>query len=87
MNTITEAHIDSLLANSEIDGQIFWNKETVVSIKLPCGFSIMGRSACVDPANFDYAIGKQLAIKDAKNKLWELEGYLLQNTLYAAGKL
>jgi hypothetical protein len=49
---------------------------------LPNGFQVgYGQSACVDPENFDPALGEKYArercVKDAEDKLWELEGYLL----------
>jgi hypothetical protein len=52
---------------------------------LPNGFQVgYGDSACVDPANFDFDLGKKYAkercLTNATNKLWELEGYLLKNT-------
>lgn len=52
---------------------------------LPNGFQIAyGESACVDPDNFDFELGKKYAkeraIQAAENKLWELEGYLLKMT-------
>ena len=40
-----------------------------------------GMSACVDPANFDEAVGIDIASRKAaalaRDKLWELEGYRL----------
>ena len=51
---------------------------------LPDGFQVgYGESACVDPANYKPEVGQQIA-KDncevvARNKLWELEGYLLRH--------
>lgn len=52
---------------------------------LPNGFVVgRGESACVDPNNFDKALGEKFAQEraeqDAINKLWELEGYLLKVT-------
>ena len=52
---------------------------------LPNGFQIAyGESACVDPDNFDFELGKKYAkeraMQAADNKLWELEGYLLKMT-------
>jgi hypothetical protein len=38
---------------------------------------VRGEYSCVDPRNFNAAIGKDQAHKDAFNKLWPLEGYLL----------
>ncbi|MCD9504530.1 hypothetical protein GLP37_20415 [Photobacterium phosphoreum] len=52
---------------------------------LPNGFKVgYGESACVDPNNFDFELGKKYAqercVLAATNKLWELEGYLLKVT-------
>ncbi|WP_256384415.1 Gp49 family protein [Photobacterium toruni] len=52
---------------------------------LPNGFKVgYGESACVDPNNFDFELGKKYAkercVQAATNKLWELEGYLLKVT-------
>lgn len=52
---------------------------------LPNGFQVgYGESACVDPSNYDKALGekyvKERCIVAATNKLWELEGYLLKVT-------
>lgn len=50
---------------------------TVCNITLNNGFSVRGESACVDPRNFNMEIGQQIAYRDAFNKLWAFEGYLL----------
>jgi hypothetical protein len=81
-NKVTSDQIKSILDNSETQEVVFWDKEVVVSYKLYNGFTILGRGACVDPANFDIEIGRRIAREQAENKLWELEGYLLQNKLY-----
>ena len=81
-NKVTSYQIKSILDNAETQEVVFWDKEVVVSYKLYNGFTIIGRGACVDPANFDIEIGRRVAREQAENKLWELEGYLLQNKLY-----
>lgn len=86
-NRITQEQIDSLLASAETQEAIFWEKELVVSFRLPCGFTVTGRGACVDPANFDIEIGRKVAREDAANQLWQLEGYRLQLELFAKGVL
>jgi hypothetical protein len=50
---------------------------TLCNITLKNGYSVRGESACVDPRNFNIEIGKSLAYKQAFDKLWPLEGYLL----------
>lgn len=56
-------------------------KTTVVCITLKNGFEVIGTSACVDPSNYDHEVGVGLARKRALDKVWELEGYLLQSLL------
>ena len=81
-NKVTPQQINRLLDAAETEEVIFWKKELVVSYKLPNGFTILGRAACVDPENFDIKLGREIARRRAEDKLWELEGYLLQQRLY-----
>lgn len=48
---------------------------TLCLLKTIGDFVITGTSACIDPAEFDAAIGRELAYKDALRQLWDLEGY------------
>jgi Phage protein (N4 Gp49/phage Sf6 gene 66) family len=75
---VTQEEIDALLDASETQEHTFWEKELIVSYRLPCGFTVSGHAACVDPANFDLKIGQAIAREDAANQLWKLEGYRKQ---------
>lgn len=59
---------------------------TMCNITLENGYSVRGESACVDARNFNLEIGKNLAYKDAFQKLWALEGYLLAERKFQASK-
>lgn len=48
------------------------------------GYTIVGKSACADPANFDADKGCYWARKDAVKQIWPLEGYLLRQRLHDA---
>lgn len=50
------------------------------------GFSVTGEAACVSQENFDPEIGRKVARQNAIQKIWPLEGYLLRQRLYEAGK-
>lgn len=50
---------------------------TVVLVKLRNGFTLIEESACVDPANYDHALGEQYALKKAKSRVWNYLGFLL----------
>lgn len=54
---------------------------TVCCLTLKNGFTVLGKSACVAPANFDAALGRKLAYEDAERAIWGLEGYALAERL------
>ena len=54
-------------------------KTTICLATTLSGFEIVTSSACVNESDFNYEIGKKIAYDNLINKLWELEGYLLQN--------
>ena len=51
---------------------------TTCLLTLKNGFNVSGESACASPENFDAEIGKKIALGNAKQKIWALEGYLLK---------
>ena len=55
---------------------------TVCCIVLLNGFTVIGESACASPENFDMALGRKIALDNARSKIWALEGYLLKQKLY-----
>lgn len=87
ITTVTQEQVESLIDLAERQEHIFWEKELVVSYKLLSGFTVTGRAAVVDPANFDIEIGRKYAREDAINQLWRLEGYVLQLKLSSEGIL
>lgn len=54
---------------------------TVCLLEVDNGYTVVGKSACVDPRAFDREVGQGLAYEDAFNQLWALEGYLLAERL------
>jgi Phage protein (N4 Gp49/phage Sf6 gene 66) family len=55
---------------------------TVCCLTLANGFTVTGQSAAASPANFDKEIGRKIARADARDKIWQLEGYLLRERLH-----
>lgn len=68
-NLITEELVDRL------------NCTTQCILVLKNGYTIIGKSSCVDPAEYDKGMGEQYAYENAFNKIWELEGYVLANLI------
>lgn len=81
-NTVTKKQIDEIVKNSTFDACTFFNKCTVVAMRLPNGFVLVESSACVDPKNYDFDIGVSACKERLIARVWELEGYKLQDRLY-----
>lgn len=79
--SITKADIDELLAHSHIESHKLGDKTCVVLVRLPNGFEITESSSCVDPVNYDHALGTKIALGRATDRIWQLEGYVCQNWL------
>ena len=58
-------------------------KVMVCELTLRNGFTVRGEAATVSKANFNAEIRKKISRENARNKVWELEGYLLQEMLAA----
>lgn len=56
---------------------------TVCIIVLKNGFTLIGKSAPADAANFDREAGKKFARDDAMRQAWPLMGYALREKLAA----
>ncbi|MFV1943475.1 Gp49 family protein [Pseudomonas luteola] len=75
-NRVTKEMIEGRIAKTEY--HVVPNTTlTLAIITLDNGFTVRGESACVDPANFDKALGEQYAYQDGFNKLWPLLGFML----------
>ena len=74
--------INWIMDNSEFEVSTIFDKCTLVSCKLPNGFIIVERSACVDPNNYDESIGTEICMRRIRDKVWELEGYMLQDKVH-----
>lgn len=83
MNKITQEHIDATIVSKTFivlpDGVT-----TICQLILKNGFSVLGSSACVDPANFNLQMGRDIAFANARDKVWQLEGYLLKEEMFRA---
>ncbi len=53
-------------------------KTTLVKTTSPTGFVLYETSSCVDPDNFDMAIGTNIGVSRCQDKLWFALGFVLQ---------
>jgi len=74
---LTPDYIDKCIIKRQY--HIFEDTQTTVCcLTLKNGFTVIGESACASPENFDIEIGQKIALENARNKIWLLEGYLLK---------
>lgn len=77
---ITPAAIDDTIVGE--DYYVFPGTTlTVCCLRLRNGAVVTGESACVSTANFDPEIGRKIARENARDKIWQLEGYALRERL------
>ena len=55
---------------------------TVCALELRNGFMVTGESAAASPENFNADIGREIAFRNARDKIWSFEGYLLRERLH-----
>lgn len=76
---VTPEQIDSVI----VEKQFFrpTGTLTICVLTLKNGFNVTGESACVDPRNFDEQVGRDIAYRNARDKIWSLEGYHLASKI------
>jgi len=80
---ITPDHVDERILGW--DFHVFEGSQlTVCCMTLKNGFTVTGESACASPENFNAELGEKIARENARNKIWALEGYLLNQELHEA---
>jgi hypothetical protein len=80
---VTQRHVAETIAGAQY--YVFPGTTlTVCCMTLRNGFQVVGEAACASPENFDPEIGQAIAFKNAEQKIWALEGYLLRERLAKA---
>lgn len=75
-NTISQDDVDGFIAKSVVS--TIGEKTTIVQASLLNGFEMVEGSSCVDPANYDEAMGAEYCMERIKDHVWGLLGFVLQ---------
>lgn len=78
---LTPKHIDDTILDYTFT-TLPSGKVMVCEITLKNGYTVRGEAAVVSKENFNEEIGKTISLKNARDKIWQLEGYLLQQKLF-----
>jgi len=82
--------IDAMVASLRFELHTYPGTTATVALAiLPSGFVVgQGQSACASPENYNKEVGDKIAVDNARNearqKLWEFEGYCLAKSLQGA---
>jgi hypothetical protein len=60
---------------------------TYVTVRMKNGFTLRESTTCVDPANYNEEIGKEICLRKIEDKVWFLLGYQLQEDLFRSEEL
>lgn len=79
MEKLTPSYLESQIAGERylqsLDTAAVPGTLTICILTMRNGLHIVGKSACLNPADFDAEMGRNIARADAVNQLWQLEGY------------
>lgn len=73
---ITQTEVDAMIG--AVDQTQVSPKTTLVRVIANTGYEDYATSSCVDPANYDDAIGTKLGLKTIEDRLWSHLGFALQ---------
>ena len=82
-NKVTPEDVVNAIIKEKVKYVQLGEKITVCHLTLVDGFEVIGKSGVVDPANFQFEIGKRVAYDHAVSEVWGHLGSLLQAKLTA----
>ena len=82
-NTVTPEQVKENMQDVIVRTLVDFDKPTTyVTIQMKNGFTLRESTTCVDPANYDEEIGKEICLRKLEDKVWFLLGYQLQEDLH-----
>jgi hypothetical protein len=82
MNTVTQEEVNRNIKDVLVRTvEEFGKPTTYVTVRMENGFTLRESTTCVDPANYDENIGREICLKKIEDKVWFLLGYALQSKL------
>ena len=83
MNTVTKEEVMENMRDVICNTAIEFDKPvTYVTVRMKNKFTLRESTTCVDPANYNEEIGKQICLEKIEDKIWFLLGYALQDKMY-----
>lgn len=74
---VTPSDVDNVISTTSFT--VLPSKKCMVcELVLKNGFSVTGEASVVSKENFNEELGRDISFSNARDKIWQLEGYLLQ---------
>lgn len=83
---LSPEHIDQVIVSKTFT-LLPSSKCLVCELTLKNGFTVRGESSVVSKENYNQEIGEKIAFTNARDQIWKLEAYLLQEKLWVKGQL
>lgn len=81
-NTVTKEMVDANMKDVKCTTITLFDKPcTYVEVRMKNGFTVRETTTCVDPANYNEEIGKEICLKRIENEVWKLLGFELASRL------
>ena len=77
---ILREDVEEFIGN--VDVMTVGDKTTVINAHTITGFDMVRHSSCVDPKNYSQELGKEYAMEEVINNLWDHLGFVLQWAKY-----
>lgn len=74
-NCVPAQYVKELMESAKFQSYTFFGNTTVLAAHFPNGFTIVESSGCIDPANYDLKVGKELCMGKIEDRLWQLLGW------------
>ena len=73
-----QANMKDIMCETRVE---FGVPTTYVTVRMKNGFTVRESTTCVDPANYDENVGREVCLKKITDQIFQLLGYALQEDL------
>lgn len=79
---VTTELVEEIIDNSNIEMYTAFGRCTIVTCELPNGFILVEYSPCMSEEDYSEEIGFNNCMGKIREKIWELESYVLKDAIY-----
>ena len=77
-NTVTQDMVSAMTKDHVESKELPDGKTTLVKCEMATGFVQYETASCVDPKNYDTAVGEKICVKRIEEAVWKFLGFVVQ---------